>query len=35
MPLAYRRVEGKYGMAYNAENLVEIDRYQSGRCSAN
>lgn len=30
MPLAYRRVEGKYGMAYNAENLVEIDRYQSG-----
>ncbi len=30
MPLAYRRVEGKYGMAYNAENLVEIDRYKSG-----
>ncbi len=30
MPLAYRRVEGKYGMAYNAENLVEIDRYRSG-----
>ncbi|HAF71086.1 MAG: Uncharacterized protein XD60_1294 [Acetothermia bacterium 64_32] len=30
MPLAYRRVEGKYGMAYNAENLVEIDRYQTG-----
>jgi len=23
-------VEGKYGLAYNAENLVEIDRYQTG-----
>ena len=34
MPLAYRRVEGKYGMAYNAENLVEIDRYQSGQMQA-
>ena len=34
MPLAYRRVEGKYGMAYNAENLVEIDRYQSGEMQA-
>jgi uncharacterized protein (TIGR01319 family) len=34
MPLAYRRVEGKYGMAYNAENLVEIDRYQNGEMQA-
>ena len=34
MPLAYRRVEGKYGMAYNAENLVEIDRYRSGEMQA-
>ncbi len=29
-PLAYRRVEGKYGLAYNAENLKELDRFQSG-----
>ena len=30
VPLAYRRVEGKYGLAYNAENLVELDRYRNG-----
>ena len=30
VPLAYRRVEGKYGLAYNAENLKELKRYQNG-----
>jgi len=29
-PLAYRRVEGKYGLAYNARNLMDLERYQSG-----
>ena len=29
-PLAYRRVEGKYGLAYNAENLKELERFGSG-----
>jgi len=29
-PLAYRRVEGKYGLAYNAENLKELERFTSG-----
>ncbi len=29
-PLAYRRVEGKYGLSYNAENLMELERYRSG-----
>jgi uncharacterized protein (TIGR01319 family) len=29
-PLAYRRVEGKYGLAYDAENLKELRRFQSG-----
>jgi uncharacterized protein (TIGR01319 family) len=29
-PLAYRRVEGKYGLAYDAENVRELERYQSG-----
>ncbi|MBN1318669.1 MAG: glutamate mutase L [Anaerolineales bacterium] len=29
-PLAYRRVEGKYGMAYDAENIKELDRFQNG-----
>jgi uncharacterized protein (TIGR01319 family) len=29
-PLAYRRVEGKYGMAYDAENVKELERFQSG-----
>jgi hypothetical protein len=32
-PLAYRRVEGKYGLAYNAENIKEIPRYQTGDMS--
>jgi hypothetical protein len=32
-PLAYRRVEGKYGLAYNAENIKEIRRYQNGAMS--
>jgi len=29
-PLAYRRVEGKYGLSYNAENLLELERFQNG-----
>ncbi len=29
-PLAYRRVEGKYGLAYNAENLMELERFRNG-----
>ena len=29
-PYAYRRVEGKYGLAYNAENLKELERFSSG-----
>jgi len=30
-PLAYRRVEGKYGLAYNAENLMELENFKSGK----
>jgi hypothetical protein len=30
VPLVYRRVEGKYGLSYNAENLKELERYQNG-----
>lgn len=29
-PLAYRRVEGKYGLAYDAENIKELERFRSG-----
>lgn len=29
-PLAYRRVEGKYGLSYNAENLKELPQFQNG-----
>ena len=29
-PLAYRRVEGKYGLAYNARNLMDLERYKNG-----
>ncbi len=29
-PLAYRRVEGKYGLAYDAENIKELERFQNG-----
>ncbi len=29
-PKAYRRVEGKYGLSYNAENLMELKRFQDG-----
>ncbi len=29
-PLAYRRVEGKYGLSYNAENLKELERFRRG-----
>ncbi len=30
-PLAYRRVEGKYGLSYNAENILELPRFQNGQ----
>jgi uncharacterized protein (TIGR01319 family) len=30
VPLAYRRVEGKYGLSYNAENLLELPHVASG-----
>ena len=30
-PLAYRRVEGKYGLSYNAENVKELERFQNRR----
>jgi len=30
-PLAYRRVEGKYGLAYNAENLMELEKFKNGK----
>jgi uncharacterized protein (TIGR01319 family) len=29
-PLAYRRVEGKYGLSYNAENIMELKRFRDG-----
>ena len=29
-PLAYRRVEGKYGLAYDAENVKELERFRDG-----
>ncbi len=29
-PLAYRRVEGKFGLAYDAENIKELERFQNG-----
>ncbi|HHY93595.1 MAG TPA: hypothetical protein GX513_01100 [Firmicutes bacterium] len=29
-PLAYRRVEGKFGLAYDAENLLELPHFASG-----
>jgi uncharacterized protein (TIGR01319 family) len=31
VPMVYRRVEGKYGLSYNAENLKELESYQDGR----
>ncbi len=30
VPLIYRRVEGKYGLSYNAENVKELLRFQDG-----
>ncbi len=30
IPLVYRRVEGKYGLSYNAENLKELERFNNG-----
>jgi hypothetical protein len=32
-PKAFRRVEGKYGLAYNAENIMELERFQDGSMS--
>lgn len=29
-PKAFRRVEGKYGLAYNAENIMELPRFKDG-----
>lgn len=34
VPLVYRRVEGKYGLSYNAENLKELPRFTSGEMAA-
>jgi uncharacterized protein (TIGR01319 family) len=33
-PLAYRRVEGKYGLSYNAENILELPRFRDGSLAA-
>jgi hypothetical protein len=30
VPLVFRRVEGKYGLAYNSENLKELARFKNG-----
>ncbi|KKM10172.1 hypothetical protein SY88_14760 [Clostridiales bacterium PH28_bin88] len=30
-PVAYRRVEGKYGLSYNAENLLELQGFSCGQ----
>jgi uncharacterized protein (TIGR01319 family) len=34
VPLIYRRVEGKFGLSYNAENLEELDSFESGKMAA-
>ncbi len=34
VPLAYRRVEGKYGLSYNAENLKELRQFINGSLRA-
>jgi uncharacterized protein (TIGR01319 family) len=34
VPLVYRRVEGKYGLSYNAENLKELERFENGQLAA-
>ncbi|HEX6305925.1 MAG TPA: glutamate mutase L [Anaerolineales bacterium] len=31
VPLIFRRVEGKYGLSYNAENVKELDGFKDGR----
>jgi hypothetical protein len=33
-PLAYRRVEGKYGLSYNAINLKELPQFSNGNLRA-
>jgi hypothetical protein len=34
VPLIYRRVEGKFGLSYNAENLKELDGFKNGEIAA-
>ena len=34
VPLVYRRVEGKYGLSYNAENMKELERFRTGSMAA-
>lgn len=34
VPLVFRRVEGKYGLSYNAENLKELERFKNGKMAA-
>jgi uncharacterized protein (TIGR01319 family) len=34
VPLVFRRVEGKYGLAYNAENIKELERFKDGHMAA-
>ena len=34
VPLIYRRVEGKFGLSYNAENLKELESFQNGDMAA-
>jgi uncharacterized protein (TIGR01319 family) len=34
VPLVFRRVEGKYGLAYNSENLKELKRFKDGSMAA-
>ncbi len=33
-PLSYRRVEGKYGLSYNAESLKELEQFRNGTLRA-
>jgi len=33
-PIAYRRVEGKYGLSYDAENLLDLPEFQDGSMKA-
>jgi uncharacterized protein (TIGR01319 family) len=35
VPLVFRRVEGKYGLSYNAENLKELNAFKDGNMASN